>query len=54
MSPQDGAQLWQQYINPLKDEGYYLVSPACTNDQAGLDWMTGFFQACSGCQVSRH
>ncbi|KAG0705481.1 glycosyl hydrolase catalytic core-domain-containing protein [Suillus ampliporus] len=51
MSPQDGAALWQQYINPLKDQGYYLVSPACTNDQAGLDWMAGFFQACSGCQV---
>lgn len=51
MSPQDGAQLWQQYINPLKDQGYYLVSPACTNDQAGLDWMASFFEACTGCQV---
>ncbi|KAG1753855.1 uncharacterized protein EDB91DRAFT_1043138 [Suillus paluster] len=51
MSPQDGASLWWQYINPLKDEGYYLISPACTNDQAGLDWMAGFFSACSGCQI---
>ncbi|KAJ8595347.1 hypothetical protein M405DRAFT_807442 [Rhizopogon salebrosus TDB-379] len=51
MSPQDGASLWQQYINPLKDEGYYLISPACTNDQAGLDWMASFFESCSGCQV---
>jgi len=51
MSPSDGAALWKQYIDPLKASGYYLVSPACTNDQAGLDWMTSFFQACSGCQV---
>jgi len=51
MSPADGASLWQQYINPLQNSGYYLVSPACTNDQAGLDWMAGFFQACSGCHV---
>ncbi|KAG1892655.1 glycosyl hydrolase catalytic core-domain-containing protein [Suillus subluteus] len=51
MSPSDGVALWQQYINPLKDEGYYLISPACTNDQTGLDWMASFFQECSGCHV---
>ncbi|EGO27416.1 hypothetical protein SERLADRAFT_382210 [Serpula lacrymans var. lacrymans S7.9] len=51
MSAQDGASLWQQYINPLKDQGYYLVSPACTNDQAGMQWMTDFFAACTGCHV---
>lgn len=49
MSPSDGASLWQQYIEPLKDQGYYLVTPACTNDQTGLDWMASFFQDCSGC-----
>ncbi|KAH7904146.1 hypothetical protein BJ138DRAFT_1167070, partial [Hygrophoropsis aurantiaca] len=51
MSPQSGAQLWQQYLQPLKQQGYTLISPACTNDQAGLDWMAGFFQACTGCTV---
>lgn len=51
MSPSDGVSLWQQYINPLKDQGYYLVSPACTNDQTGLDWMASFFQECSGCHI---
>ncbi|KAG2751484.1 glycoside hydrolase family 128 protein [Suillus brevipes Sb2] len=51
MSPSDGVALWQQYINPLKDLGYKLISPACTNDQTGLDWMASFFQECSGCQI---
>lgn len=51
MSPSDGVSLWQQYINPLKDHGYYLVSPACTNDETGLEWMASFFQECSGCQI---
>lgn len=51
MSPADGASLWQQYINPLQNEGYKLISPACTNDQSGLDWYQQFFAACSGCHV---
>lgn len=51
MSPSDGVALWQQYINPLAQKGYYLVSPACTNDQTGLDWMASFFQECTGCQI---
>ncbi|KAI6152077.1 glycosyl hydrolase catalytic core-domain-containing protein [Pisolithus tinctorius] len=49
MSPTDGASLWQQYIDPLQYKGYKLISPACTNDQAGLDWYQQFFAACSGC-----
>ncbi|KAL4076021.1 glycoside hydrolase family 128 protein [Scleroderma yunnanense] len=49
MSPSDGVTLWQTYINPLKDQGYKLISPACTNDQAGLDWYQQFFAQCSGC-----
>jgi len=51
MSAQDGAQLWMQYIDPLHDQGYYLVSPACTNDAAGMQWMQDFFSACTGCHV---
>ncbi|KIJ59194.1 glycoside hydrolase family 128 protein [Hydnomerulius pinastri MD-312] len=51
MSPQDGASLWKQYIDPLKYQEYYLISPACTNDQAGLDWMKNFVQACDGCTI---
>ncbi|KAG1715931.1 hypothetical protein ID866_1220 [Astraeus odoratus] len=49
LSPQDGATIWQTYINPLQSKGYKLVSPACTDDDAGLTWYKEFFQACSGC-----
>ncbi|KAH0839655.1 glycosyl hydrolase catalytic core-domain-containing protein [Lanmaoa asiatica] len=53
MSPQDGVNLWMQYINPLKDQGYYLISPACTNSDAGLAWYQQFFSLCQsqGCHV---
>lgn len=51
MSPEDGISLWQQHIDPLKSQGYYLISPACTNDQAGLDWMKSFVEGCTGCTV---
>lgn len=49
MSPADGANMWQTYINPLQYKGYKLISPACTNSQTGLDWYQQFFAACSGC-----
>ncbi|KAG9317202.1 glycosyl hydrolase catalytic core-domain-containing protein [Chiua virens] len=54
MSPQDGFNMWMQYINPLKDQGYTLISPACTNDDSGLQWYQQFFQLCnadSSCHV---
>ncbi|KAG9313341.1 hypothetical protein JVU11DRAFT_5646 [Chiua virens] len=51
MSPEDGISLWEQYIDPLKHEGYYLISPACTNDQSGLDWMQSFVGGCTDCTI---
>ncbi|KAF5388205.1 hypothetical protein D9615_000226 [Tricholomella constricta] len=49
MSPQRGAQLWQQFIQPLKAQGYSLISPACTNAPSGKKWLQDFFAACHGC-----
>jgi len=49
MTPQRAAQLWQQYIQPLKAKGYSLISPACTNAPSGKKWMQDFFAACGGC-----
>ncbi|KAG6911674.1 hypothetical protein DXG01_007924 [Tephrocybe rancida] len=49
MSPQRGAQLWQQYIQPLKSKGYSLISPAPTNAPSGKTWLKSFFAACGGC-----
>lgn len=49
LDPGYGAQLWQQYIQPLKNQGYALVTPACTNAPSGKQWMQSFFSACGGC-----
>ncbi|KAG5648664.1 hypothetical protein DXG03_000010 [Asterophora parasitica] len=49
MSPQRGAQLWKEYIQPLKAQGYSLISPACTNAPSGKQWLKDFFKACDGC-----
>jgi len=42
MSPQRGAELWKEYIQPLKAQGYRLVSPATTSAPSGLQWMKDF------------
>ncbi|RDB22777.1 Alkali-sensitive linkage protein 1 [Hypsizygus marmoreus] len=49
MSPQRAAELWQQYIQPLKSQGYSLISPGCTNAPSGKTWLRDFFKACQGC-----
>ncbi|KAI0320249.1 glycosyl hydrolase catalytic core-domain-containing protein [Amylostereum chailletii] len=42
------AQLWKEYMNPLKNEGYTLLSPATAT---GIKWMQQFENACNGgCQ----
>lgn len=51
MEASDGAALWKQYIQPLKSEGYTLVSPAPTNADSGLTWLQSFIEACDGCTV---
>lgn len=53
LSPGDAAQLWKQYIQPLKSQGYTLVSPACTNAPSGKTWMQQFIAACTGCTIDK-
>jgi hypothetical protein len=45
------VQLWKQYLQPLHNQGYTLISPACTNAPSGKTWMTTFMTACTGCTV---
>ncbi|KAF8803704.1 hypothetical protein BYT27DRAFT_7108977 [Phlegmacium glaucopus] len=45
------ASLWQQYIQPLKNHGYTLVSPATTSAPSGKKWMQDFISACHGCTI---
>ncbi|KAF9469066.1 glycosyl hydrolase catalytic core-domain-containing protein [Collybia nuda] len=49
MTPQHAADVWRQNINPLKDQGYRLISPAVTSAPSGKQWMKDFFTACNGC-----
>jgi len=48
MSPGDAAALWGRAIAPLRNKGYTLVSPACTNAASGFTWMQDFFDKCGG------
>jgi len=48
MSPEHGAYLWKTYIQPLKSQGYTLVSPATTSAPNGLTWVQNMLKACDG------
>ncbi|KAF8582541.1 glycoside hydrolase family 128 protein [Ramaria rubella] len=51
ISPTDAAMLWQQYIQPIKQNGVRLGAPAVTNADTGRTWLEQFFAACTGCEV---
>ncbi|GAC94615.1 hypothetical protein PHSY_002188 [Pseudozyma hubeiensis SY62] len=46
MSPQDGCKLIEQYLLPLKDNGWYLMGPSTTNAPDGKVWYQNFKKAC--------
>jgi hypothetical protein len=48
MSPEHGAYLWKTYIQPLRYQGYTLVSPATTSAPDGLTWIQNMLNACNG------
>jgi hypothetical protein len=54
MDPAHGAQLWKQYIEPLKNEGYTILgSPATSSNPNGKVWVQNWLDACNGgCNVS--
>ncbi|KAJ7195437.1 glycosyl hydrolase catalytic core-domain-containing protein [Mycena pura] len=45
------AQLWMQYIEPLKDSGVRLGGPAISSGATGQPWLTDFMAACSQCTI---
>ncbi|KDQ29173.1 hypothetical protein PLEOSDRAFT_1089032 [Pleurotus ostreatus PC15] len=51
MSPSRGCSLWWENLNPLKDQGYQLISPACTNAPSGTQWMKDFMGCCRDCRI---
>ncbi|KAG9099765.1 hypothetical protein FS749_000436 [Ceratobasidium sp. UAMH 11750] len=51
MSPQDGVNLWKSVMEPARQGGCKLVSPATTSAPSGMAWMKEFFKLCTGCHV---
>ncbi|PPQ77341.1 hypothetical protein CVT25_010923 [Psilocybe cyanescens] len=52
LDPGYGASLWKQYIEPLKNSGYTLISPAVTSGSSGIPWLQSFIGACGGCTIN--
>jgi hypothetical protein len=49
ISPETGAQLWKEYIQPLANQGYTnLVAPATSSDPKGMTWVKDWYTACKG------
>ncbi|KAF9050190.1 glycosyl hydrolase catalytic core-domain-containing protein [Panaeolus papilionaceus] len=52
MTPEEAAQMWQTYLQPLKPYGVRLGSPATSSAPAGKKWLQDFFTACgANCTV---
>ncbi|KAG8791401.1 hypothetical protein FRC12_009280 [Ceratobasidium sp. 428] len=51
MSPQDGAKLWKAVMEPARNGGCKLVSPATTSAPSGIQWVKDFIKACDGCHI---
>ncbi|TBU32119.1 glycosyl hydrolase catalytic core-domain-containing protein [Dichomitus squalens] len=51
MDPQNAASLWKQHIEPKRNQGYKLCSPAMSSRPNGQQWMADFMKACDGCHV---
>ena len=52
MDPYTAAALWKQHIEPKRQMGYKLATPAMSSRPNGHDWMKQFIAACDGCHVS--
>ncbi|KAI0631493.1 glycosyl hydrolase catalytic core-domain-containing protein [Trametes polyzona] len=51
LDPKTAAALYKAHITPKSAQGYKLASPAVSNGPAGIEWLSEFMTACSGCQV---
>jgi len=49
--PEDAANLWKQYLEPMKADGIRLGGPAVSGGATGQPWLDQFMQNCTGCSV---
>ncbi|ODN78071.1 hypothetical protein L198_08022 [Cryptococcus wingfieldii CBS 7118] len=47
-TPSQAAQVWVDVLEPLKEKGYRLGSPAVTGGDTGKQWMIDWYSACNG------
>ncbi|KAJ7091122.1 glycosyl hydrolase catalytic core-domain-containing protein [Mycena epipterygia] len=48
LTPQQGADMWKTYIEPLHAQGLRLGSPAPSSAPSGKTWIQDFLTACDG------
>ncbi|KAF7321910.1 Glyco-hydro-cc domain-containing protein [Mycena kentingensis (nom. inval.)] len=48
LTPQQGADLWKTYLEPLRAQGIRLGSPAPSSAPSGKVWIQDFLAACAG------
>ncbi|KAL7422801.1 hypothetical protein Q5752_002097 [Cryptotrichosporon argae] len=47
-TPQQAADAWMTYLEPLRSQGYRLGSPAVTTGSTGNTWLLDWYAACNG------
>ncbi|KAF5348650.1 hypothetical protein D9758_006768 [Tetrapyrgos nigripes] len=48
LSPEQGADIWKSYLEPLKSRNIRLGSPAPSSAPSGKTWIQDFLTACNG------
>lgn len=48
LSVEDGINSYLAQITPYAAQGYRLATPACTSDDNGFNWISGFINGCAG------
>jgi hypothetical protein len=48
LNPQQGADMWRAYLEPLRSSNVRLGSPATASGPAGVNWTQDFFTVCGG------
>ncbi|KAF9486394.1 hypothetical protein BDN70DRAFT_869912 [Pholiota conissans] len=51
MDPIDAANIWMQFIEPMKSLGIRLGGPAVTASSTGRPWLLSFLAACTNCTI---
>lgn len=48
LSVSAGIKLWNEYVRPMKAQGYTTVSPSVTSGADGVAWLKSFYKECGG------